>query len=200
MDNRKLIVAFALLIALCGCFFVLGFIEGKRQNAQGVSRSAPPVNPGGERQTKLPAAAASKKPSEERSVKEELDWYKSVGDGGEADSKTSPKPATASQNNTVVKQPEKKAAVVSAPSPPAVKSAEASAKPSYSVQIGAFRDRKKAEDAGVALKSKGYSFYIEASDSGVYFVKVGKFDARPEAVDMMHRLKKDGFPTIIKAD
>jgi hypothetical protein len=34
LDNRKLIIAFAVLIAICGAFFVLGFMEGRRQGFQ----------------------------------------------------------------------------------------------------------------------------------------------------------------------
>ena len=40
LDNRKLIVVFLLLISFCGGFFVLGFMEGKRQGMQEASLAA----------------------------------------------------------------------------------------------------------------------------------------------------------------
>ena len=40
LDNRRLIIAFAVLILFCGCFFVVGFMEGKRQGFQAGSQTA----------------------------------------------------------------------------------------------------------------------------------------------------------------
>ncbi len=194
LDNRKLIVVFALLIGVCGCFFVLGFVEGKRQGSREVSRNAPV--PADEREAKLPAVAdkQGKKTKDEKSVKEQLDWYKSVSGRG----------APTSQASTAAKitkeaRPEAKSAAPAPLSQGAPGVPQASAKPYYTVQVGAFRVRKKAEEIAMGLKSKGYPSYIEASDSGVYFLRVGKFEARPEAIDMMHRLNRDGFPTMLKA-
>ena len=45
LDNRKIVIGFVLLIFICGCFFVIGFIEGKRQGfqegSQPVAQSTP---------------------------------------------------------------------------------------------------------------------------------------------------------------
>ncbi len=81
--------------------------------------------------------------------------------------------------------------------PPSKQSA--SARTTYCVQVGVFKNRDKVEAVGKALKAKGYQSYIETLDSGAYSLRVGKFDLRAEAVAMSHRLKSDGFAALIKA-
>ena len=60
LDNRKLILAFGALAVVCGAFFVLGFIEGKRQGIQlGMNMSAATNPPEQALNTSRPAGSES---------------------------------------------------------------------------------------------------------------------------------------------
>jgi cell division protein FtsN len=199
LDNRKLIISFALLITVCGCFFVLGFIEGKRQGVQEAIRNAAPPSGGESREAKAAAGSQENKPGEERSAKEQLDWYKSATDRADAGSKGLEKTATAPAKEAAPPKPEGQAATSSA----SLATATAEIKTTYSVQVGAFRHREQAEAKAKMLKSKGYDqCFIEppTSDQQLFLLKVGKFESRAEAVSMRLRLKKEGVTSFIKAN
>ena len=82
-DTRKLIVVFVVAIAICGLFFVWGFVVGKRQGmhlesagtAATVSEARLEASPG-------PGGAGNAEPDspalDSETVQEDLDWYKSV--------------------------------------------------------------------------------------------------------------------------
>ncbi len=192
VDNRKIIIAFALLIALCGCFFVIGFVEGKRQGAQVGSRIS-----GDQRDLRAASGEQGKKAPDEKSTKAQLDWYKSINDKGAAGSKPEEKKTSASTKAAETpKQPQASSARPAA----AAQSATPPAKTIYSVQCGVFKDRGKAEAAANTLKSKGYQSYIESSTAGIYALRVGRYESRAEAVAMRNRLKQDGFDAFLKAN
>ncbi len=185
LDNRKLIVGFALLVVLCGTFFVIGFMEGKRQGIQR-AKERMQTSPAGETAAAdlTPAATdkavkAEPKTLPEKSVQEQLDWYKSVNKKEEA-----VKPAAAAPHK---KQAEQRAAP---------------ARTTYTVQVGAFKLRKEAETKAAALKDAGYEYVIEAGGKGepLFLLKVGNFESRADAVAMRLKLQKDGFSTFIKAN
>jgi cell division protein FtsN len=195
LDNRKLIFGFAILMVLCGAFFVLGFVEGKRQAA----RSAPEAAPDAARPadatrpaTASPAGtagAATPNGPDDAAVREQLQWYRNVKPGSEA-LKHQPGALGA-------EKPAPPAAGVVAPSSPA----PPPSRRTYSVQVGAFRQLKEAEARAATVKAKGYRCVIEPprEGDGLYLLKVGRYEARADAVAMRLRLKKDGFSTLIKS-
>jgi cell division protein FtsN len=195
LDNRKLILLFAGLILVCGLFFVIGFMEGKRQrlvaadkpDEQQVADTAEPAAGGRPDQTETSAASGN--------VQEQLDWYKSVNKRGEPDASLVEPAKPAVEPAKSAPEPAKPA---TERAPPQVK--PAGGKTVYAVQIGAFRKREEAEARAGALKSKGYPFYIEPpkAPEQFYLLKVGRFAAREDAQAMQSRLKKDGFATFIK--
>lgn len=69
------------------------------------------------------------------------------------------------------------------------------------IQVGAFRNRKNAENLTKKLKEKGYSASLVVStgseNSAWYKVKVGNLDDINEANLVLRALKKDGFKPII---
>ena len=67
---------------------------------------------------------------------------------------------------------------------------------SYSVQTGAFRNRRYAERLLGELQEMEFPARIEMGD-GYYRVKVGDFETLNEATNMEQRLKRDGYPTVI---
>jgi cell division protein FtsN len=201
LDNRKLIVGFFVLIAVCGAFFVIGFVEGKRQVVGLETRVIPATHP--ESQPTATTAAPVTTPAkgtEERSVRDQLDWYNRVNKSGEATKGLEPAPEPV---KTVV-QP--------ATPPPSAHSAaakdkaaapkQAPAKPTYSVQVGAFRQRQEAEAKAASLKSKGYDYVIEppVPPNSLFLLKIGKFPSRADAAAMQLRLKKDGVGSFIKTN
>jgi cell division protein FtsN len=192
LDNKKLIVAFLVLITICGCAYVLGFIEGKRQGSrEGNQNAAAVVSPNTEAASPNPAAndSETKKPAEK--AEQPLDWYKSVNQQ-EGESKIE-SPAASSEEK--IKEDK-----------PSGKKPEAQTLPgaslSYSVQVGAFRQKHEAEIKAQLLKSKGYNYRIEPplAPGQLYLLKVGKFNSRADAVAMQIRLKKNGFSCFIKTN
>ena len=81
LDNRKLIITFLVLVVVCGAFFVIGFMEGKRQAVPTrVERTPSDPAAGTEAQARGPDAKAADRPTEstpieDRSGSAQLDWY-----------------------------------------------------------------------------------------------------------------------------
>ncbi len=208
LDNRKLIVGFALLILICGSFFVIGFMEGKRQGIQHAGRQQPdpdaisPTN-----SADLPTAKATETQSDakpDNAVKDQVDWYKDVNRKGEAPvRRLEPPPAThkgtePAAGSTVDAAATARPGKAVSERPPATTD---SGKVTYSVQVGAFRYRQEAETKAAVLKAKRYKYVIEPSGGpeNLFLLKVGKYESRADAVAMQLRLKKDGFVTFIKS-
>jgi cell division protein FtsN len=194
LDNRRLIVAFIVLILFCGCFFVIGFVEGKRQGYQAGSQAAAEstVKPVAD-ETKKPerpaVAADSGTPAVKENVeKQRLNWYKNVS-GQEQKNEITPPPA---EPAPAPKKETAKPAAASAPAAPA----------GYTVQVGAFRQRQQVEAKAKLLQSKGFDCRIEVPQSSedLYLLKVGQFKSRAEAVAVQLRLKKNGIGSFIKTN
>ncbi|MBN2241993.1 MAG: SPOR domain-containing protein [Acidobacteria bacterium] len=193
LDNRKLILAFAVVLFICGCFFVWGFMAGKRQGMQlGAVAGTDDSSAAGLQDSRTSAPeniqdAAEIPPMEEDAVEQDLDWYKSVNkkEGDPAPVRPPRSPET------------KEAAGASS----AVAKADA-AGITYTVQVGAFKRRPEAEAHALDVRSKGFDSRVEPPDSPgqLYLVKVGKFDTRAEAVAEQLRLKKNGFSCFVKTN
>jgi cell division protein FtsN len=205
LDNRKLIVAFVLLISVCGCFFVVGFIEGKRQGFQQGSQAIQPAveNPP-KAITDEPSradAGSSAVPETARTINPEdqrLDWYKSVNrPEGEPE-----KSLQALASSSVVKSPEPPRTSTPATKLKAHVDPPPLGQVTYSVQVGAFRQKLELETKAQALRAKGFEYRIETPrlPEDLYLLKVGTFHSRAEAVAMQLRLKKSGFSCFIKTN
>jgi cell division protein FtsN len=206
LDNRKLIVGFLLLIAVCGAFFVIGFMEGKRQAVKVVAQpDSPPASNAAvlpiapePRTANTSAQPAAGKP--DSSVRDQLDWYKNV-QSGKSPTKVVDVNKTAAIPETVTpvktnESPKKPAAAPVTKNPAAAKAT----KISYWLQAGAFMQRHEAELKADELKSKGITCVVDEPKppDPFYRVKVGSFDTRAEAVAMQRKLEKSGFRFIIK--
>ena len=66
----------------------------------------------------------------------------------------------------------------------------------YSVQTGAFRNRRYAENLLMELQEMDFPARIEMGN-GFYRVQVGSFATLNEAAMMEQRLKRAGYPTVI---
>jgi DedD protein len=94
------------------------------------------------------------------------------------------------------------------PSPsPSPRGALASRNPvssgSFTIQVGAFKDRAAADSVAKRLKSKGFAAYVNAPDGaagGLFNVRVGSFTARADAERVQTRLRdQEKFkPFIVK--
>ncbi len=196
LDIRRLIIGFAILILVCGIFFLLGFVEGKRQAVQSSLREpgtpAPTVLPEPPKEVQAPASSASAagKAADEK-ARTQLDWYDAVSETPKSRANGPKTPAAAA------------AAVRSSPKPQASSVAPKSpTRSTYSCQVGAFSQRKEAEAKLSSVKARGYSPFIEApqTSKGYYLLKVGRFNTRAEAAEMQLRLKKDGIASFIKTN
>jgi cell division protein FtsN len=204
LDNRKLIIAFLLLIVTCGAFFLIGFMEGKRQGQSsradlqvppvvGASKPAYPTPTSGE-----PTAATGGQPVDNSAIRSQLDWY------GKVNAPTSKQEKDAVRPKPAQPPPARQIAVERAAAPAPTKretetrvGATASR---YHVQVGAFRQSDQAKSQVAALQAKGYvcSIIPPSQAGGLYLVRVGDFPSRTDAVGMQLRLKKDGFSSFVK--
>lgn len=180
LDNRKLIIAFAVLILVIGCFFVWGYMIGKRQGQlaaiTGSDSAAGSVADG----TLSPKANTDNSieegsPPETEEAQQNQGWFQSVKKGEE--------PAAA--------QPVRKSA-----------SKSSAVSETYSVQVGAFKKREEADDRVRDLRAKGFESRVFPPESSgeFYRVKIGKFSTRPEAVAMEQQLRNSGFDCFVKKD
>jgi septal ring-binding cell division protein DamX len=194
LDNRKLILAFVVVITVCGCFFVWGFMAGKRQGMQLAAISESDISTAAGLETPLTPALKEDEeldetPAvEEENVQEELGWYQSVNrKEGEPVAVQPPR-----SSGTEKKTAGSAAAVSKVESGPVT----------YSVQVGAFKQSKRAEAHAMNIRSKGFDSRVQTPESSdkLYLVKVGKFDTRAEAVAEQRRLKKDGFNGYVKTN
>ena len=203
LDNRKIILAFVVFIAICGGFFVLGFVEGKRQGIQAGMQTAAEVgtiedSAAKQAQLSEPETVQDSESAKADTEDQQLSWYKNVNRQEE-------EPEIASRETT---SSSKKTSAKAAPAPkssnkPKTEASSISAGSlSYSVQVGAFVKLEEAEIRGRDLRSKGYDYRIEppVPPSQFYLVKVGKFDTRADAVAMQLRLKESGFSCFIKTN
>ncbi len=77
-----------------------------------------------------------------------------------------------------------------------LKEEEQEAEVVYSVQTGAFRNSRYAQEYQDGLREMDFPAIIEVED-GYYKVRVGEFRDLSEAVAMEQRLKRAGYPTFI---
>jgi cell division protein FtsN len=65
---------------------------------------------------------------------------------------------------------------------------------SFTIQVGAFKDKATAESVVARLKGKGFPAYVvtpDATDSGLFNVRVGSYPARPDAEKVETRLREE---------
>jgi cell division protein FtsN len=189
LDNRKLLISFLVLISIGGAFFVLGFIEGKRQGYREGTQSADALAPNSDPEGAPLSETAVNSPESnspgksavsENSEEQPLDFYKNVNRLEEGAIKTPSTNKTAeSSTKTLIETPT-----------------------GYSVQVGAFRQKHEAEIKAQLLKSKGFEYRIDPPQppEQYYLLKVGKFSSRADAIAMQLRLKNSGFKCFIKSN
>lgn len=95
------------------------------------------------------------------------------------------------------------ATVKSAAKPAPSASAPKSAGPSFTIQVGAFKDKATADSVVTRLKSKGFAAYLvapESDGSALFNVRVGSYPARADAERVQAKLRdQEKFkPFIVK--
>jgi len=208
LDNRKLIITFLVVVVVCGAFFVIGFMEGKRQSVPTRTEKAPSVpaavtgSAPDQPNVKAADQPTVRKALEERPGSAQLEWYKNAQAKDSAAQKAGssakvakPAPAPAKPPAVVQPQPSKGAAAAD------VRSMVPAANVTYTVQVGAFKQKHEADVRAAALKAKGYLCVIDfKSAEQLYLVKVGRFDTRADAKAVQLQLSKDGFTSFIKVN
>lgn len=181
LDNRKLIIAFAVLILVIGCFFVWGYMIGKRQGQlaaiTGSDSAAGPVADGAlSPKANTDNSIAEGSPPETEEAQQNQGWYQSINKKEEEPAAAQPVRKSASKGSAVSE--------------------------TYSVQIGAFKRRQEADDRVRDLRAKGFDSKVfpPESSGGFYRVKIDKFSTRDEAVATAQRLRNNGFDCFVKTD
>lgn len=202
LDNRKLILVFGVLIAICGCAFVLGFIEGKRQGFQEESQMAGESATKATPETNLAQDAKPTQENEEAAptkadpADQTLDWYQNINRRGGALEPVSPAAVTPKETVAASSTPDSVPAATPKP--------ETAAEPpvTYSIQVGAFKQKHQLDVRAQMLREKGFDVWTVAPQvpGDFYFLRVGKFRSRAEAVATQSRLKKNGISSFIKTN
>ena len=201
VDNRKLIIAFVLLIIICGGFFVVGFMEGKRQGfqegAQTTAESLPKKDAAAvETKTAEPPRADQASVSTQPDTPEQrLDWYKNVSRPNREPEPIPPAVSSDTKPKATVLSPATE--FTDNPKPEPKKE-----QVTYSVQVGAFLQKQELESRARLLREKGFDCRAEPPQGpgDFYLLKVGRFRSRAEADAMQRRLKKSGFPSFVKTN
>jgi DedD protein len=107
-----------------------------------------------------------------------------------------PETASSTKPAPAVKIPAKTVPARTEAPPPA-------AEPSFTIQVGAFKDKATADSVVTRLKGKGFAAYIvspEGADPGLFVVRVGHYSARGDAERAETRLRdQEKFkPYIVK--
>jgi len=169
LDNRRLIAAFAVLIVICGAFFVLGYATGKRQGGIAAVDSLSSTGSSGDlaSTTETGEAIAGDET-------EDLQWYQSANNGRKEPIGVSP----AKSSGTTARS-----------------AAGSSGSISYSIQLGAFSTRQRAKDLADEVQSKGFESIMEGPEGSkrLYTVKVGRFKSREEGSLVQLDLIKNGY-------
>ncbi len=87
--------------------------------------------------------------------------------------------------------------------PAAAPTAPPSGPASFTIQVGAFKDKATADSVVTRLKAKGFAAYLlapESAGAGLFNVRVGSYPARPEAERVQAKLRdQEKFkPFIVK--
>jgi cell division septation protein DedD len=80
------------------------------------------------------------------------------------------------------------------PAPAAKPPAAAAAAGTFTIQVGAFKDKTTAESIAARLKAKGYDAYVVAPDGpegGLFNVRVGTYPARADAERAQAKLRDE---------
>ena len=116
-----------------------------------------------------------------------------------------PKPAAATAAPKATPAPSAKPAPAVAKPTAEPKTAPAGPGPrpgTFTIQVGAFRDRNTADSVVARLKQKGYAAFVvpPEGDTGLFNVRVGSFPARADAEHVRTKLKDEGKfdPFIVK--
>ena len=67
----------------------------------------------------------------------------------------------------------------------------------YTVQVGAFKEKKNADGVAAQLKGKGFAAMVKKVD-GLYCVQAGAFKSKANAQKLVEQLKAKGYAAIIK--
>ncbi|MBL7132064.1 MAG: tetratricopeptide repeat protein [Candidatus Omnitrophica bacterium] len=70
----------------------------------------------------------------------------------------------------------------------------------FTIQVGSFKDYKRAKSLTNELVTKDYDCYImeaKVDNDRFYRVRVGKLSSRKEAIQLKERLSRQGYPVII---
>ena len=222
LDNRKLVLIFLAFLAICGCFFIFGYILGLgRDSAPDPVTHTDAAIPGSSRIKDNSNVEAYDRINEIVSepvsppstvIEQTKPQAGTTVSGSEpvapletANVVLNPKtpvvsdpPISSDKPKTQPKETTSKPAGATVGKTTTSTKQSASAKTTYSVQVAAFRVRSQAEAAVTELAAKGFDSRIEPPTSDDYYrIKVGNFATRAEANDMTNRLQKSGFKTLI---
>jgi DedD protein len=190
--------------------FLAGVMVGRGVDAPGGDVQAARPAPAAEEkvvteETPKPAATAEELTYAQRleSEKSEEALDKARTSSRPAASPAAP-PSTAAPPATSAKVPP--ATVAARPSPTPRPAASARTAPAaagtFSIQVGAFKDKASADSVVSRLKSRGFEAYAlgAATPDGLYNVRVGSFAERPDAERVQARLRdQEKFkPFIVK--
>jgi cell division protein FtsN len=175
-------------------------LEGDRQEEASLEKSRPAASSKGAKPSPAPRASATPKAAASPRPTPQAETH--VADAGSTPAppsvtKPAPAPAPETKPAPATVRPSPKDAPKASPSPskPAVAS--------FTIQVGAFKDKATADSVITRLKSKGFAAYLvapESEGSALFNVRVGSYPARTDAERVQAKLRdQEKFkPFIVK--
>jgi cell division septation protein DedD len=120
-----------------------------------------------------------------------------------ATAKAEPAPAKPTPAPALAKPTPAPATTKATPKPAAKTQAPAASPSSFTIQVGAFKDKATADSVVARLKTKGFAAYLlapESAGAGLFNVRVGSYPARADAERVQAKLRdQEKFkPFIVK--
>jgi cell division septation protein DedD len=207
LTNKQLVFYFMAGAAGLILSFLAGVMVGRGvDSSSGDVRAARPIAEERIVPEESPSTKAAPPPAEDLTYAQRLegdkvdDSLKPAGSGAVAP-KTPSAPATksAAEAAKTTTAAARAAAPKPAPSPSAKPSAKPSPSPpaagvaSFTIQVGAFKDKTTADSVVARLKDKGFAAYVVSPDGGegLYNVRVGSYPARADAERIQTRLRDE---------
>lgn len=211
LDGRKSMLVFFGFLAICGCFFVVGYIMGHGTeqplyantstaenftgNDNSISEAYNRINETVKEPVRSPSTLVEPKFVQPEIVNPSV---------AAVSTNIPPSPSEPVVSGAVTSAASIPPVAVDKPEPrpeetsPSVKQA-ISGKDVYSVQVAAFRTLRDTGITTKRLEDRGFEYRIELPQTAddYYRLRIGIFATRAEANEMADRLKENGFETMI---
>lgn len=193
LGTGKLLGIFFVITAVCGVFFVMGYLLGRSSSPGSGSTTIVSAVPSNGNPANKPSAGNGSKPADAPQQN-----ASNPESGSYAPVTIRDKDAGANQQPVTLIVPKSSDAAPDASSSPA-SAAKSASTGSYMVQVAAVTKQEDADLLVSALRKKEYPVFVATTPGdSLFHVQVGPFSDSKDAEAMRSRLAGDGYNAIVK--